>query len=84
MGNNLLTALYIVSCYIPGHLGIANHIDPWFYDVIGLHLCLKNFLGDIDITPTTSWVISISPAVWGNIIDDLLMLTTWAISGETR
>ena len=38
MGNNLLIADCIISCHIPGHLGVANHIDPWFYDVIGLKL----------------------------------------------
>ena len=39
MGKNLLIAHCIVSCHIPDHLGVANHIDPWFYDVIGLKCC---------------------------------------------
>ena len=34
MGNSLLIAHCIISCHIPGHLGVANHIDPWFYDVM--------------------------------------------------
>ena len=52
MGNNLLIAHRILSCHILGHLGVANHIDPWFYDVIDLkhfrsvaiHYLLLSFL----------------------------------------
>ena len=44
MGNNLLIAHCITSCHIPGHLGVANHIDLWFMTSLVLNVVASHCL----------------------------------------